>query len=76
MVMSQKCVCREIPRCRKCAVGHGTEVCVVSVGKVVCVNCRGANVAGDWKCPVRERQVEVANQHVTAELRSLTMIIV
>nr|AAX30326.1 SJCHGC03015 protein [Schistosoma japonicum] len=29
-------VCRrEIPRCGKCAGGHGTEECVVSAGKVV-----------------------------------------
>ena len=33
---------------------------VVLVQKVVCVKCRGARVAGDWKCPVRERKVEVA----------------
>jgi hypothetical protein len=44
-------VCRkEIPRCGKCAGGHETEDCVVSVDKVVCVNCRGAHVAGDRKC--------------------------
>jgi hypothetical protein len=53
-------VCRrEIPRCGKCSGGHGIEDCVVLVDKVVCVNCRGAYVAGDWKCPVRETQVEV-----------------
>ena len=35
-------VCRrEIPRCEKCAGGPETKECVVSVGKCVCVNCRG-----------------------------------
>ena len=59
---------REIPRCGKCAGGHGTEECVVSVGKVVCVNYRGANVAGDRKCLVRERQVEVARVRVVQKI--------
>jgi hypothetical protein len=40
-----------------CAGGHGIADCVVSVDKVDGVNCRGAHVAGDWQCPVRERQV-------------------
>ena len=52
---------QEIPRCGKCAGGHGTEDCVVSVDKVVRVNCRVAHVAGDRKCPVRERQLDVAS---------------
>ena len=55
------CVCRrEIPRCGKCAEGNGIEDCVVSVDKVVCVNCTSADVAGDQKCLVQEGQVEVA----------------
>ena len=51
---------REIPRCEKCLGGHDTRECVVSVGKVVCLNCRGTHGAADHKCPVREKQVEVA----------------
>jgi hypothetical protein len=51
-------VCKwEIPRCGKCAGGHATEDSVVSVDKVVCVNCRGARDAGDRRCLVRERQI-------------------
>ena len=48
-------VCRKAtPRFEKCARGHGTKECVVSVKEAVCVNCRDAHVAGDQKCPVRE----------------------
>ena len=58
-------VCRrEIPRCGKCAGGHGTEDCAVSVYKVVCVNSRGADVVGDRKCQVRERQVDLTRVRV------------
>ena len=32
--------------------------------KVVCVNCRDAHVAGYQRCPMRERQVEVARVRV------------
>ena len=54
-------VCRrESPRCVKCAGGHETKECVVSVEKVVCVSCGVAHGAGAQRCPVRERQVEVA----------------
>ena len=54
-------VCRrEIPRCEKCAGGHGTKECVILVEKVRCFNCGGGYVAGDQKCPVRVRQVEVS----------------
>ena len=38
---------------------RGTEECIVSGEKVVCVNCWGAHVAGDRRCPVQEREVEV-----------------
>ena len=55
---------REIPRCGKRAGGHGTKGCVVLVEKVIRVNCRGAYVAGDKRCPVRERQVEVARLRI------------
>lgn len=49
-------VCRrEIPKCEKCARGHESKECVVSLENAVCVNCRGTHVAGDQKCPVRER---------------------
>ena len=51
---------RELPRCEKCARGHETKECVVSVGKVVRVNFKGTHDAGDRRCTVRERQVEVA----------------
>jgi hypothetical protein len=35
-------VCRrEIPRCEKCARGHGTNECVISEENVVCCNCGG-----------------------------------
>ena len=47
---------REIPRCEKRAGGHDTKECVVSVEKVVGVNCRDTHGAGDQRCPVRERQ--------------------
>ena len=58
-------VCRrEIPRCGKCAGGHGIEDCVDSVEKSCVCNCRGAHVARDRKCPVRERQVEEARVRV------------
>ena len=40
------------------------EDCVILVDNIVCVNCRGAHVAGDQKCPVREREVEVARVRV------------
>ena len=54
-------VCRrEVPRCEKSAEGHETKECVALGKVVVCVNCRGAHVAGDQKCPMRERQVEVS----------------
>ena len=54
-------VCRrEIPRCEKCARGHGTKECVLSVGKVECFNCGGGHVAGNQKCSVRVRQLEVS----------------
>ena len=53
-------VCRrEVPRCEKCAEGHETKECVASGKVVVFVNCRSAHGAGDPKCPVQERQVEV-----------------
>jgi hypothetical protein len=56
-------VCRrEIPRC---AEGHWTNKCVVSVKEV---NYRGALVAGDKKCPVRERQVEVDSVRVVQKM--------
>ena len=32
--------------------------------EAVCVNCRGAQGAGNQKCPVRERQVEVTRVRV------------
>ena len=51
MVMLQQ---REIPRCEKCAGGHETKGCVVSVEKGVCVSCGGDHGAGDRRCPVRE----------------------
>ena len=64
-------VCRrEIPRCEKCAGGHETKECkeckkcIVLVEKVVCVNCRGTPSAGDQKCPLRERQGDVAGIRV------------
>ena len=50
---------REIPRCGECAGGHGTEDGVGLVDTVVSVNCRGVHVAGDRKCLLRERWVEV-----------------
>jgi hypothetical protein len=50
---------REIPRCDKYALGHETKERVVSVEKVVCVNCSGTHGAGDQKCLVKERLVEV-----------------
>jgi hypothetical protein len=53
---------REIQRCGKCAGGHGTEDCEVSVNKVV--NFRGAHVAGDQKYPVQLKQVEIAKVRV------------
>ena len=44
----QQCVAavcrREISRCGKCAGGHGTEDCVLSVDQVVCVNCGDAHL--------------------------------
>ena len=62
-------VCRrENPICEKCAGGHGTRKCVVSVKQVVCVNCGGAHVAGDQKCPVRERRVEIAMVRVVEKV--------
>ena len=33
-----------------------------------CVNCRGAHGAGDQKCPVSERQVEVSRVRVVQKL--------
>lgn len=57
-------VCRrEILRCEKCAGGQVTKECVVSVGEKS-VHCGGAHVAGDQKCPMQERQVEVARVRV------------
>ena len=55
-------VCRrEIPRCEKCAGGHVIKVCVVYCRcKTLCVNCRDVQGTGDQRCPVKERQVEVA----------------
>ena len=41
-------------------------VCVVSVDKVV--NCRGGHVAGGRKCPVSQRQVEVARVRVVQKV--------
>ena len=35
-------------------------------GKVQCANRRLAHVAGDRKCPMRERQVEVARVRVVS----------
>ena len=53
-------VCRrKITICEKFAGGHETKECVVSLDKVVCVNCRGTNGAGDQRGPVIESQVEV-----------------
>ena len=46
-------VCKmELPRCEKCAKGHDTKECVALGKVVICVNCRGAQGAGDQKCPV------------------------
>ena len=59
---------REIPRCGECAGGHGTEDCVVLVDTVVCVNCRGVHVAGDQKCPVRERPFQVSRFRVVQKV--------
>ena len=62
-------VCRtKIPRCGKSAGVYGTEDCVISVDKVVCVNCRGALAAGDQKCLVRETQVEVTRVRVVQKV--------
>ena len=61
-------VCRrEIPRCEKCAGGHKTKKCVVSVEKL-CVNCGGGHLAGDQKSPVQESQVEVARVRVKQKM--------
>jgi hypothetical protein len=38
------------------------------VEKAVCVNCRGTNGAGDQRCPVRERQFEIASIRVVQVL--------
>ena len=59
---------REVPRCEKWAEGHETKECVALGKVVVCVNCRGAHGAGDQKCPVRERQVEVSRVRVVQKL--------
>ena len=48
-----------MPRCEKCVGGHEMKECVVSWRKL-CVSCGGANGAGDLRCQVRERQIEVA----------------
>ena len=62
-------VCRrEVPRCEKCAEGHEKKECVQLGKVVVCVNCRGAHGAGDQKCPVRKRQVEVSRVRVVQKL--------
>ena len=54
-------VCRrEMPKREKCAGGHETKECVISVKKVMCVRGGGDQGAGDQRCPVRERQIEVA----------------
>ena len=47
-----------MPRCGKCAGGHEKKECVVSVKKVICVNCGGAHRAGD-RCLLRERPIVV-----------------
>ena len=56
----------EIPKCGKCAGGHGTEECVVLVEKVV--NCRGAHFAGHRTCPLQERHIEVARVRVVQKM--------
>ena len=55
-------------RCEKCAGGHETKECVVYLKKVVYVNCRGAHGAGDQRCLVKERQVEVARIRVVQKM--------
>jgi hypothetical protein len=35
----------------------------------LCVNCGGAHVAGDQKCPVQERQVEVVRVSVEQKVQ-------
>ena len=53
-------VCRkEIPKCEKCAGGHETKECAVSLEKAVFVNSKGTHSVGDQKCLMREWQVEV-----------------
>ena len=34
----------------------------------MCVNCRGAHVAGDRKCQMQQRQVEVARARVVQKV--------
>jgi hypothetical protein len=59
-------VCRrEVPRCETCAEWHETKECV-ALGK--CVNCRCAHGAGDQKCPVGERLVEIYRVRVVQKL--------
>ena len=62
-------VCRrDVPRCEKCATWDETKECVALGKVVVCVNCRGAHGAGDQKCLVQERQVEVSRVRVVQKL--------
>lgn len=47
---------------------HELKECVISVKEVECVNCKGAHVAGDSKCVVRERQVKVTRVRVVEKV--------
>jgi hypothetical protein len=64
----------EVPRCEKCAEGHETKECVALGKVVVCVNCWGAQVAGDQKCPVRERQVVVSRVRVVQKFSCVELV--
>lgn len=60
MVMLQQCVGERFLDVRSVQDGM-TKEGVLSVEKAVCVlTLRGTHGAGDQRCPVRERQVEVA----------------
>ena len=66
-LMWQQCVGGRFLGVRS-AERHETKECV-ALGKVVaCVNCRGANGAGDQKCPVLERSVGVSRFRVVQKL--------
>jgi hypothetical protein len=69
MVMLQQCVGGRFLGVRSVHTGGlESKDCVISVKEVVCVNCRVDHVAGDQKCPVRERRVEIAMVRVVEKV--------